>query len=752
LLKEQNNFGNHVKNHKVRAIVSGLLAAFLIVLSCKTAKGQSVDHWETIVEASDIWSYFPGTSEPPAAWAGKGFDDSSWLKGPGGIGYGDNDDATVIDPVGSVYLRIRFNIVDRDVISAGFLNVDFDDGFVAYINGHEVARENIGTTGIRPLFNQYATLNTYEAMLPSGGTPAGFLISDNLLDVILTEGENILAVQVHNCNATSSDLSSTTFLSFGVTAPGLTYKNTPSWFTDPLNEYSELPVIMIDTRGQTIQDKEKITAWCSIVDNGSGNPNGINDYPNEYNGFIGIEIRGQSSKNFPKKSYGIELRDSSGNDIDRGLLGLPPEEDWVLYAPYSDKSLLRNAITYYLGSRMGRWQPRIRFCSMYLNGSYNGIYMFTEKIKRGEDRVNISKLNPDELAGDDLTGGYIFKVDKTGDLQADEYFTAAPSTGYKNARNYTFSYVYPDADVIAQAQRNYLRSFLVSFQNSLNGSSFTDPVYGYPHFIDIQSFIDFQIIQELTNNVDGYRFSTFFYKEKDSKGGKLHAGPLWDFDLCYGNVNYNDFRLSTSGWLFTDYGPAGGNCMHWWARLMEDESYAASFSFRWKELRKGPLSTDSVMYVIDSYIDELGEEIDRNFDRWKILGKYVWPNSFIGNSHQEEIDYLKDWIEARMEWMDDNIEANWNNPESTNRRYITLYPNPAKDELNIRYYVTYTDRVSVEIHDMMGRKISSREFVPEEGGFNAAELSLNSLPAGNYIVSLKQGSRIIGRSNLMVIK
>jgi len=203
---------------------------------------------------------------------------------------------------------------------------------------------------------------------------------------------------------------------------------------------SGIPLLLIDTYGSSIKDDPKIKAWLKVIDNGPGKLNNITDEATGYSGFIGIEVRGQSSQMFPKKSYGFETRDSTGNDLDAGLLGMPEDSDWILYAPYSDKSLIRNALTYYLGRRMDyEWQPRFRFCELYINGSYTGVYMLVERIKRGEARVNINKLKPEESSGNDLTGGYIVKVDKINGLSDNEYFHTYPSDPADSPGNNEFT-------------------------------------------------------------------------------------------------------------------------------------------------------------------------------------------------------------------------------------------------------------------------------------------------------------------------
>lgn len=711
---------------------------------------QTTDHWETVVSAGDMWSWFPGYSQPASGWNTRGFDDSSWLTGPGGLGYGDGDDLTEIDNVPSVYMRREFTLHDISAISAFCLFVDFDDGFVAYLNGHEIARANIGTAGTEPGFIEYAILDSYEARLPSGGIPSRFFLDMQTVAEFLVEGGNLLALQVHNCNAGSTDLSSTTFLVAGIIDDSRNYRDPPPWFRDPATEYSHLPLIVLDTEGREIVNDPKITARMKIIDNGPGKLNNQYQEGTDYDGFIGIEIRGQSSQMFPKKSYSVELRTSEGADTVASLLGMPDEEDWVLYAPYSDKTLLRNALTFHLGEKMGGWQPHNRFCEVWLNGDYVGIYQLMESIKRDDNRIDISKLNPDEISGDDLTGGYIVKADKTGGIGPDEFFQISPSIRYNYSEKYSFTYVYPKYDQIADEQKYYIRKFLTEAENTLNGESFRDLTDGFRKYLDTKSFVDFQIIQELGNNVDGYRYSTFFHKDKDSKGGKLKAGPLWDFDLCYGNVDYADFNLATDTWLYPKFQDMYGGRMHWWARMMEDFGYRASFAARWKELRKGPFSTDSIMDYIDNTIDGLGEAVDRNFERWPVLGKYVWPNYFIGDTYEEEIGFFKDWITRRVNWIDANIMVA--ETASAGSAGILVFPNPVHDRLSMYFHLKNPGRIRVVLTDLMGHRIIDDELMRESEGDQYIEFDLGKQVPGFYVLQLFQNDRIIGRESVIIAR
>jgi hypothetical protein len=512
-----------------------------------------------------------------------------------------------------------------------------------------------------------------------------------------------------------------------------------------------LPVIVIETGGQTIPDDPKINAYLKVIDNEDGTMNNQFQQGTDYDGNMGIEIRGKSSQMFPKKSYSLELWTGSGADTSASLLGMPAEEDWVLYAPYSDKTMLRNALTFHLGSKMGGgWQPRNRWCEVFLDGDYIGVYQLMESIKRDSNRVDISKLKTDEVSGDDLTGGYIVKADKLDDLGTNEYFQISPSNHYHNSENYSFNYVYPKYNEIVPAQKSYIKKYLTDTENSINGALFSDPSKGFTKYIDVKSFVDFQIIQELVNNVDGYRFSTFFYKDKDSDGGKLHAGPLWDFDLCYGNEDYTDFNLETDIWLYSKFADEYGGRMHWWARLMEDLSYRGAFVSRWKELRKGAFQTDSIMKYLDNTIEYLGEAIDRNFTRWPIIGQYVWPNYFIGESYDDEIDYLKGWITDRVNWIDANIMQAENVSENYSENDLLVFPNPASDHINLYFYMTFSGEIRIEMIDLLGRKVYQDKFIPENQGYQYISLNINNLASGYYILQVFQGDKRICRENILV--
>jgi hypothetical protein len=506
---------------------------------------------------------------------------------------------------------------------------------------------------------------------------------------------------------------------------------------------SNLPIIVINTQGQSIPDDPKITATMGIIDNGPGLRNNLTDEYNNYNGKIGIEIRGSSSQMFPKKQYGIELRNNLGEGINVPLLGMPAEEDWILFAPYNDKSLMRDVLAYKLGRDLGQYAPRTRFCEVVLNGQYQGIYVLIEKIKRDKNRVDVNSLNADENSGDNLTGGYIIKVDKlTGSGNGGWTSTYTPP-GRNGSQTIFFQYDYPKAADITSQQRNYIQQFMANFEGTLLGINFTNPVNGYTSFIDTDSFIDFFIANEISKNVDGYRLSTYLHKDKDSNGGKLKMGPIWDFNLGFGNANYCT-QGNPEGWVtnFNSLCPQDFWLIpFWWNRLQQDKAYRSKLAARWESLRGNQFQTGKILAYIDSVATVLNAESQqRNFTRWPVLGQYVWPNYYIGSSFQAEVNWLKNWVVNRMNWLDTNMPQVITDVEEVLDFELSIYPNPFQQELEVKYTMQYAGTFSIQVFDMLGRQVISEGESREQPGTYQLKLPNQDLPEGVYYYKATTGS------------
>lgn len=438
---------------------------------------------------------------------------------------------------------------------------------------------------------------------------------------------------------------------------------------------TNLPIIIINTNGVEIPDEPKITANMGIIDNGYGNINNQFDQPNDYNGFVGIEIRGQSSQMFPKKSYAFETRDEDGENLNVPILGMPAENDWILYAPYSDKSMLRNFISFFMGSKLGSYCTRMAYCEVIINNDYKGVYILMEKIKRDDNRVNIAKLKPEDIEGDELTGGYIVKVDKIDpDFQyGTDGWKSIPVPEYPNAMNIIFQFYDPKADEMVQQQKNYIENYITTSENALTSPSFANPDYGYNSYLNASSFVDQMILCEISKEVDKYRYSTYFYKEKDSDGGKLFAGPAWDFNLGYSNVDYWPPGNEYTGWRYSLVEPYEWSIMFWWKRMMEDPYFEDLFHTRWQQLRNNELSNYNIEHAIDSIVEYIDGAKHRNYERWPILGQYVWPNyNWQGNDYNDEVEFLETWLFNRINWIDNNIPGTTLTPSA---ELSSSYPN-----------------------------------------------------------------------------
>ena len=408
---------------------------------------------------------------------------------------------------------------------------------------------------------------------------------------------------------------------------------------------SNLPIVMIDTYGEDILDEPRIDAYMGVINNANG-INNIGDNFNDYDGKITIEKRGNSSQDQEKPPYRFETVDNNAENNNVQLLGFPEENDWILYAPWSDKSLLRNVLIYSLSNEMGRYAPRSKFVELYINDEYRGVYVLMEKIKRDKNRVEISALNPNENSGDNVTGGYILKFDwaETGDNNGGFYSLI---DGMR------YNYHYPKADEISTQQKDYIQTFINSYENVMNGNNYNTE-NGYSKFIDVESFIDFIILQEISRNVDAYGLSTYVYKDKESINNKLTAGPIWDFNHGFGNCDYYE-AWETDGWNISYIYDDMDQRAFWWLKLWDEENFKGMVKDRYNELRLSVLSTNNVNSKIDEYVSTLGNSVNRNFTKWPILGEYIWPNYQVFDTHQEEIVYLKSWINNRLTWMDSEL-------------------------------------------------------------------------------------------------
>jgi hypothetical protein len=295
---------------------------------------------------------------------------------------------------------------------------------------------------------------------------------------------------------------------------------------------------------------------------------------------------------------------------------------------------------------MGHYAPRTRFVELFVRASehalsmkdYVGVYVLMEKIKRGKDRVHIAKLGPDDRSEPEITGGYIVKRDHSEQGGAK----------FRTQHGGPYLYVYPKPAQITSEQKRWLRDYFNRFESALYGPKFADPKSGYAAYLDEASFIDAHWLVELSKNVDGFRYSAFLTKDR---GGKLRTEPPWDWNRSFGNANYYGGD-EPRGWYSPNLRP---NEINWSERLREDPAFARALRARWLELRKDVFDPKRIDGRIDALAAQLAEAQARNFRRWPILGRQVTCNAYVGNSFEDEVRWMKKWIERRIAWIDGQV-------------------------------------------------------------------------------------------------
>lgn len=518
---------------------------------------------------------------------------------------------------------------------------------------------------------------------------------------------------------------------------------------------SNLPILSIDTRGKTIVNEPKIPTKISLFDRGPGALNQISGSPT-LKIWAGVEFRGSTSQEdfyflpgLIKKPYGIEIwTDSTGRiSTDTSLVQMPAESDWVLNASYNDRTFMRDVLAHYVGIRMGLLGSRTRYVELVINDVYQGIYILMEKIKKGKYRVPISDLYRTENSGDNLTGGYLMKIDKTSGSPS-KYWTSNYGSGLSSKKS-VIQVEYPKYDSLSNSQYSYIKNYMDTFEKSLHDDSPSDPKSTYKSMINLPSFVNFFLLNEAVRNVDGYLLSTYFYKDKDSKGGKLTMGPIWDFNIAFGNAEYAD-GWKPQGWSFTARETSAGaadafQVPFWWGKLLTDSSFVNLASKRWKDMRKSFLTADRIHAYIDSTQNVLKEPLARNFVKFPLFGKKLWPNYYVAPSLTEDVIWLKNWITQRLLWLDAqlnqfNVLVLGSEQESPTS---IIFPNPTQAMMTVQCTVLDDGPVDVELFDLLGSVVYAKQFPGQSYPLFQQTLDLQSYSAGTYRVRVRQQARIL---------
>ncbi|RXP44324.1 hypothetical protein EC396_17840 [Lutibacter sp. HS1-25] len=373
-----------------------------------------------------------------------------------------------------------------------------------------------------------------------------------------------------------------------------------------LTYFTGLPIVYLNTNGVPIDSKEDYRLGLASV---YGGQNFYNLENSE------MEIRGRGNSTWythPKKAYQMKF------DSKTAFLGMPKDKKWIFLAEHSDKTLMRNRIAFEMGylSKLD-WTPQSVFAEVFVNNKYNGTYHITQKVEESSNRVNLGDT------------GYLLEIDQLERMEADDVFF------YTNE----FLINIKEPEVAYESYEfNYAKNLINEFEAALKGSNFKDPIDGYLKYIDLDSFIDWYLISEITKNVDSKFWSSIFLNV--IPGGKIKMGPLWDFDLAFGNVDYADSEFPEGFWVKDN---------PWYHRLFQDPMFVSRVKNRFLYFKR---NQNLILDKIDFYANYLNLAQKENDDKWDVLGNYIWPNPVVYNTYEEEVAHLKNWYIKRMNWLD----------------------------------------------------------------------------------------------------
>jgi hypothetical protein len=381
-------------------------------------------------------------------------------------------------------------------------------------------------------------------------------------------------------------------------------------FNVDVTAYTGLPIIYLNTVGNApIDSKEDYVDGTVTIKGGRD----FADVPSAV-----MEIRGRGNSTWglhPKKPFQMKLDDKST------FLDMPSKKKWLFLAEYSDKTMLRNTMSFEMGYLSNLdWTPKSTFAEVYINNEYNGTYNITEKVEEGSNRVDI---------GDD---GFLLEIDQLERLDADDVYF------YTN--QFLVAVKEPEIEWDSE-QFNYINAHINEFETALFASNFADPAQGYANYIDVESFVDWYIISEITKNVDSMFFSSIYFNVKP--GEKINMGPLWDFDLSFGNVDYADSQFAEGFWVKDN---------PWYTRLFDDRAFVEKVKTRFAYFKD---NQELILDKIDAYAVKLNLAQQENDAKWNTLGRYVWPNPVVYDTYGEEITHLKAWYNQRMTWLEEAL-------------------------------------------------------------------------------------------------
>lgn len=461
---------------------------------------------------------------------------------------------------------------------------------------------------------------------PTGDTITGYYpltTNADALTATLTLNESGISVKVNGEPVTDPTTIKSTF-SKPVKIDLTTNEGSISYIIN-LKHFTGLPIVYINTTGnQAITSKtDSIVGTVKIDSNSTTLPS--------YSGNAYYFVHGNMTAGFPKLPYKMVL------DSKSPILGMPKATNWILLANYDDKTLLRNYLALQMGRLFGmQWTPSSQFVEVVLNGSYIGNYQLTEEVQLDKSRLDINKMDNSDESGNSLKGGYLLEGDnKQEDMDHVRFNTSSQNN----------SFLVHSPSPISATQLNYISNYINNTETAMYSSNFTDSINGYRQYLDPQSFVNYYLINEFSRNNDAdFWSSTFLFKDKDSL---LKMGPIWDFDLAFGNTTFNNNNVNT-GWYMATQGT-------WFSQLLQDPYFKNLTINRWKQVRS---SLDSLNIMVDAMSAQLQESQKQNFLVWPILNTVIGGAEPVAyGSYDAEIANLKSWITGRLAWMDANINT-----------------------------------------------------------------------------------------------
>lgn len=396
--------------------------------------------------------------------------------------------------------------------------------------------------------------------------------------------------------------------------------------------HTHLPIILLDTNGQPIpgeaRDGSTVTASLVVIDGEAGD-NALSDAPT-LECTSQVRYRGNSSMSFEKKSLRLKLVDQSSADLSLEMLGMDAEDEWVLNGPYLDKTLLRNYMLMNLSGQVMAGTPEVRYCELFFNGEYQGVYVMMENISRNLIGLDKPRQNQDRTS-------YLVRLDRGGIPQLDQF------SHYTMQSRSVMDVVYPAGEACTPARADYIQKDISRIEKALYSLDFDDPALGYRALLDVDSFVDYMVLNEFFQNYDATRYSTYIYRPL---GGKLSIGPVWDFNNALDN--YIETPLDGTGFLFPH--------SLWYTMLCKDTAFVERVIFRYRQLRQTILSEEYLMDYIDGTAAWLGPAIERNFQVWGTEPQLLLPVQRNLDSNEEALEQMKSFLTTRGAWLDENIE------------------------------------------------------------------------------------------------